>query len=131
MFGFFTNKNDDEKVLTTAIQTVQEDENALIIAVDKEGRTILRLSIQNTDENGSEPFGKALFGIQSGFYKEQISDILSEIGASEKGERLEFVKEVLGYYTICFDMIKSLNYNKEDKPVVSPLKFSSLVNGDK
>ena len=133
MFNFFKNKQapKTDKLVPALPEGVAENENALIVAVDKEGKAILRLSVQNIDENDSETFAKALFAVQSGLYKDQISELLAEIGASENGDRLEFIKELLGYYTIYFDMMKGLNYNKEDKPVVSPLKFSSLVNGEK
>lgn len=132
MFSFFKKKQENKKAPKPALpEGIAENENAFILAVNKEGRAILRLSVQNIDENDSEVFAKALFAVQSGLYKDQITELLAEIGASEDGARLEFIKELLGYYSIYFDMAKSLNYNKEDKPVVSPLKFSALVNGEK
>lgn len=129
MFNFLKKKDVEPESLPLA---VNENENAFVIAVDENGKAILRISLQNLDEGDAESFAKALFAIQSGSYKDQISELIVEIGQAEKESfRLEFVKELLGYYTIYFDMLKNFNYNKDDKPVVSPLKFSSLVNGDK
>ena len=109
-----------------------KEENAFIIAVDKRGNAILRISIQLSDQENAVNFAKALFGLQSGMYKDQIAQMLDEIGASEEGPRVQFAGQVLKYYETYFDMLNTTNYNKEDRPVVSPLKFSSLViNGDK
>jgi len=129
IFGFLRKR---EAEIENSPISVNENENALIVSVDKDGKAILRISLQNLENGDAESFAKALFAVQSGSYIDQISELITEIGHSEnEGFRLEFVKELLGYYTIYFDMLKNFNYNKDSKPVVSPLKFSSLVNGDK
>lgn len=125
MLNFFKRKKE--------LKAVFQDENAIVMAIGPDGKTTLRLSVQNIQgEESSEHFAKALFAIQSGVFREQIEELIAEFAYKSTGPSRTFMEETLGFYTIYFDMVNKSHYNKSDKPVVSPLKFSSLVmNGDK
>lgn len=114
---------------------VRPNENAIIVAVDEEGRTMLRLSVQNIQsKKSSEYLAKALFALQSGVFQQEIEDLIVEFANQTNDVTRNFMEETLAFYTIYFDIVTKNDYNNlnNEKPVISPLKFSSIVqNGEK
>lgn len=111
----------------------RERENSFAVSVGKEGQPILRISLQNTEYEDIEPFVKALFSVQIGLYKDQLLEIFEEMRSSKAyAVKDDFMKKLIALYGGYFALSETSDYNKkENKPVISPLKFSSLIQGDK
>lgn len=111
----------------------KEEENSFTISVGREGQPIIRVSLQNTEDEDIEPFVKAVFAAQIGLYKNQLLEIFEEMRSSGYyATKDDFMKKLIALYGGYFALAETTDYNKkENKPVISPLKFSSLIQGDK
>lgn len=114
------------------IPLVKKEENALVLSLDANNVVTLRISIQNINPDSAEFFAKSIFALQSGLYADDILDIITQLGLDPSSVgKSNFTKILLSKYTLCFDTVKELSYNRDSVPLVSPLRFSAIVNGDK
>lgn len=99
------------------------EENSISFVIDKNNKTLIRISIQNTDEDSCEKMGEVLYALNKGIYQLQIIDMLKDLAVTES-EKYAAIEKILQYWA---DYIKT--YEKAyDSPCVSPSTFSKLVN---
>lgn len=99
------------------------EENSIAFVVDKNNKTLIRISIQNTDSDSCDKMGEVLYAMNRGVYQLQIIDMLKDLAVTES-EKYGAIEEILQYWA---DNISK--YEKTyDSPCVSPSTFSKLIN---
>lgn len=127
MFQLFKKANPEIK--TEAKDNVFEispEDNTLMLCVDKNGELTVKISIQNLETKNAAKFAEVLFLVEQKGYREMFMQMLQDMAAEDKS-RQDFISDVMLYWTAYIDTYKNMTYNK-DGPVVSPTKFSQLVN---
>lgn len=128
MFQLFKKANQEittEKTKDNVFEISQED-NTLMLCVDKKGELTVKISIQNLETKNAAKFAEVLFLVEQKGYREMFMQMLQDMAAEDKS-RQDFISDVMLYWTAYIDTYKNMTYNK-DGPVVSPTKFSQLVN---
>lgn len=127
MFQLFKKANPEIK--TEAKDNVFEispEDNTLMLCVDKNGELTVKISIQNLETKNAAKFAEVLFLVEQKGYREMFMQMLQDMAAEDKS-RQDFISDVMLYWTAYIDTYKNMTYNK-DGPVISPTKFSQLVN---
>lgn len=127
MFQLFKKANPEIK--TEAKDNVFEispEDNTLMLCVDKNGELTIKISIQNLETKNAAKFAEVLFLVEQKGYREMFMQMLQDM-AAEDTSRQDFIGDVILYWTAYIDTYKNMTYNK-DGPVISPTKFSQLVN---
>lgn len=102
------------------------NENVIAFAIDEKGDVLLRISTQNIGKEDADNLARVMYLIGNGAYQTQLIEMLVEV--SKNPDKKEFIEEVINYWSKLIDSQDQNNYYNDNEPIVSPSKFSQLVN---
>lgn len=120
------NDNDQETTSQDIDRTLfRANENVVAFAVDDKGDVLLRISTQNTTIRDAENLARVMYLIGRGAYQTQLIEMLVQISSNR--EKQEFIEQVINYWSKLIDNQEQTGYYNDNEPLISPSKFSQLV----
>lgn len=128
ILGFYKKPNNTD-YLKQELPTVlpgTPDENSVSIVIDQFYRPIIRINIQNLDDDSAKKFAESLCMLNKGLYQVQIVEMLKELALSDN-DRTSFISKLFTYWADYVDLYGTAIAIEKDTPCVPPTSFSKLL----
>lgn len=131
LFGFSTHTKPTDTLETELPKTLPgiPDENSISIVVDQFYRPIIRINIQNLDDDSAKKFAESLCMLNKGLYQIQIVEMLKELALSDN-DRSSFISKVFTYWADYVNIYGAAIVLEKDTPYVAPTSFSKLLTNN-
>lgn len=128
LFGFNTNTKPTNTLETELPKILPgiPDENSVSIVVDQFYRPIIRINVQNLDDDSAKKFAESLCMLNKGLYQIQIVEMLKELALSDN-DRAGFISKVFTYWANYVETYGAAIVIEKDTPCVPPTSFSKLL----
>lgn len=101
--------------------------NLLALSIDKNNKPVITVNVKRLQEDDAIRFAEMLFLLNNGLYQLQIVDMLKDL-SNQDHSRKEFILKVLEFLSYYIEYYKKETINSENKPCISPMSFSKIVN---